>query len=169
MEPRAQEGDNPCGVGVAQAAMETQCTAVLVGAQVMGDHGGAIRHDKGFIKVQHNLQQDTPSVSTWWPDDTLPTEPDRHVQGSRCREAEQLCEFKGIKGRAAQQHIQFASPPFGETHSYPPSIAQAEEPRVAGERACVAGPWQHGAGVCLPLHCAPYCSSTRLSVTHTQA
>ena len=64
VQPRAEEGDNTCGAGDAQAAMEMQCTAVLVRAQVVRDQGGAIRHDEGFIKVQHNLQRDMHVPST---------------------------------------------------------------------------------------------------------
>ena len=64
VQPRAQEGDNTCGVGIAQAAMKAQCTAVLVRAQVMRDEGGAIGHDEGFVKVQHNLQRNTHLLST---------------------------------------------------------------------------------------------------------
>ena len=63
VQPRAQEGDNTCGAGVAQAAVKVQCTAALVRAQAMRHKGSAIRHDEGFIKVQHNLQRHTHVLS----------------------------------------------------------------------------------------------------------
>ena len=51
-----------------------------------------------------------------------------------------------------------------------PLIAQGYEgPWVTGERAGEAGPWQHGAGVCLALRHAPFGKSTRLLLTHRQA